>query len=71
MIEETQRRSPLGKLGLYGSILLKWLLGACEDDWIELTRYMIQWRKFVNKLMSLRFPYKQEISYQLLKDHAP
>jgi hypothetical protein len=49
-----KRRNYLGDVGVYGRIILKWILKRWGLEWIQLAQNKVQWWDFVNAVMHLR-----------------
>ena len=55
MVENLRERDNLKDLGVYGRIILKWILEQWNGgmDWIYLVQDRIRWRAVVNAVMNL------------------
>jgi hypothetical protein len=58
LVWRPEGRRPLGRPGIDGRIILKWILKKWDGgmDWIELAQDRDKWRALVNAVMNLRVP---------------
>jgi len=55
-VENLKGRDHLEDLGVDGRIILEWLLGREDVDWIRLALHRSQWRAIVTTVLKLQFP---------------
>jgi hypothetical protein len=58
LVGKPEGRRPLGRSGVDGRIILKWILERLEGglDWINLAQVRDRWRALVYTVMNLRVP---------------
>jgi transposase len=58
LVGRPEGRRPLGRPGVDGRIILKWIFKKWNGgmDWIELAQDKGRWRALVNAVMNLRVP---------------